>query len=148
MAGRISVSNVTSSNLKLVQTVVSSLYYLLSSVRADWPHSLSPGGLASQGGGFGGLFLARHLTASTGYNGHVFWDAGQLTPGFSLCFDAPLHLAETWMYPTLLLFYPELAQSLLQYRSNTLKGAFTKARSYRPPYKGEPFCLLCSACAV
>ena len=32
-------------------------YYLLASVRADWPQGLSPGGLATDG-----------------YNGHSFWD--------------------------------------------------------------------------
>lgn len=37
--------------------VNSSLYYLLSSARDDYPHSLSPGGLASNA-----------------YNGHSFWD--------------------------------------------------------------------------
>jgi len=42
---------------ELAQAVNSSLYYILSSVRDDWPHSLSPGGLASNG-----------------YNGHTFWD--------------------------------------------------------------------------
>lgn len=44
--------------LPLRQTLTSSLYYLLSSVRDDWDFSLSPGGLASNG-----------------YNGHTFWDA-------------------------------------------------------------------------
>lgn len=61
--------------------VNSSLYYLLSSIRSDMPHSLSPGGLASNG-----------------YNGHTFWDC------------------ETWMYPSLLMWHPDIAQSLLQYR--------------------------------
>lgn len=98
---RIGVTSVTPTNLALVQTTVSSLYYLLSSVRSDWDFSLSPGGLASQG-----------------YNGHVFWDA------------------ESWMYPSLLLFYPDIAASMLRYRRNTLQGAFAKARSYDPPYKG------------
>ena len=44
-------------NVELKQTIFSSLYYLLSSIRSDWHYSLSPGGLASNG-----------------YNGHVFWD--------------------------------------------------------------------------
>eukprot|EP01088_Endostelium_zonatum_P011281 TRINITY_DN2530_c0_g1_i3.p1 TRINITY_DN2530_c0_g1~~TRINITY_DN2530_c0_g1_i3.p1 ORF type:complete len:701 (-),score=125.68 TRINITY_DN2530_c0_g1_i3:74-2176(-) len=42
---------------KLASAINSSLYYLLSSARSDWPHGLSPGGLASNG-----------------YNGHTFWD--------------------------------------------------------------------------
>jgi hypothetical protein len=41
--------------------VNASLYYLLSSVRPDTTHSLSPGGLASNG-----------------YNGHTFWDCAPL----------------------------------------------------------------------
>lgn len=45
-------------NLPLAQAINSSLYYILSSVRADWPWSLSPGGLSSEA-----------------YNGHTFWDA-------------------------------------------------------------------------
>jgi trehalose/maltose hydrolase-like predicted phosphorylase len=44
-------------NLRLAQVVNSSLYYILSSAREDWPWSLSPGSLSSNG-----------------YNGHVFWD--------------------------------------------------------------------------
>lgn len=47
--------------LDVAREVNSSLYYLLSSLRADAPYSTSPGGLA-QGG-------------SSCYHGHVFWDA-------------------------------------------------------------------------
>ena len=43
-------------NLGLAQATNSSLYFLLSSVRADWPLGMSPGGLASDG-----------------YAGHTFW---------------------------------------------------------------------------
>jgi len=91
-------------NLQLAQAINSSLYYILSSIRSDWPFSLSPGGLASDG-----------------YNGHVFWDA------------------ETWMYPTLLLMYPSLAESMLQYRFNRMKAAQQKASSYHPGYNGTMF---------
>jgi len=84
--------------------VNSSLYYLLSSIRSDMPHSLSPGGLASNG-----------------YNGHTFWDC------------------ETWMYPSLLMWHPDIAQSLLQYRYDRREGARMKAASYSPPYKGTMF---------
>ncbi|KYQ91148.1 acid trehalase-like protein 1 [Tieghemostelium lacteum] len=45
-------------NLDLAQVVNSSLYYIVSSVRDDWPWSLSPGSLSSNG-----------------YHGHVFWDS-------------------------------------------------------------------------
>jgi trehalose/maltose hydrolase-like predicted phosphorylase len=83
-------------NLALAQIINSSIYYTLSSIRADWPWSLSPGGLASNG-----------------YNGHVFWDA------------------ETWMYPPLLTFWPDIARDgVLRYRSNHLQGAQSKAKSY------------------
>ncbi len=88
-------------DLLLKQATYSSLYYLLSSVRSDWPYSLSPGGLASNG-----------------YNGHSFWDC------------------ETWMAPTLLLFYPDLAASLLAYRTDRQPGYVDKARSYSPPFDG------------
>lgn len=39
------------------------------------------------------------------FGGHVFWDA------------------DTWMFPALILQYPELARSIVDYRSNTLPGA-------------------------
>ncbi|KAK9829401.1 hypothetical protein WJX72_005636 [[Myrmecia] bisecta] len=45
-------------DVDLAQKVRSSWYYLLSSIRADVPHSLSPGGLATDT-----------------FSGHVFWDA-------------------------------------------------------------------------
>ena len=43
--GRIEIGG----NLGLAQAVNASLYYLLSSIRADWPQGMSPGGLASNG---------------------------------------------------------------------------------------------------
>jgi trehalose/maltose hydrolase-like predicted phosphorylase len=56
--------------------------------------------------------------SSNSYNGHSFWDT------------------ETWMYPTLCLLHPGLAESLMMYRINRLDGAIKKAQSYKPPYKG------------
>lgn len=44
-------------NLTIAASVNSSLYYILASTRADWPHGLSPGGLARDD-----------------YEGHSFWD--------------------------------------------------------------------------
>ena len=88
----------------LAQGVNSSLYYILSSVRPDWPYGLSPGSLSSNS-----------------YNGHSFWDT------------------ETWMYPTLALLYPGCASSLLEYRIARLSGAYTKAKSYDPPYEGAMY---------
>lgn len=97
--GRITLP--ATANLTLRQTQNSAMYYLLSSIRADWPFGLSPGGLASNG-----------------YNGHTFWDM------------------ETWMAPTLLLFYPDLAESMIRYRLQRASGYREKARSYSPPYQG------------
>jgi trehalose/maltose hydrolase-like predicted phosphorylase len=57
--------------------------------------------------------------SSNAYLGHVFWDT------------------EMWMYPTLLILYPELAQSLLLYRRNRVPEAREKARSYG--YNGVMF---------
>mmetsp|Transcript_18795 Transcript_18795/g.59106 ORF Transcript_18795/g.59106 Transcript_18795/m.59106 type:complete len:802 (-) Transcript_18795:411-2816(-) len=51
--GRIEVDG----DLALAQVVNSSLYFIRSSIREDWPHGLSPGGLASNA-----------------YSGHSFWD--------------------------------------------------------------------------
>lgn len=87
-------------SLQLKQVTYSSLYYLLSSVRSDWPYSL-------RFFVFWGFFFFPFLKwmskspgslSSNGYNGHSFWDC------------------ETFMAPTLLLFWPEIASSLLEYR--------------------------------
>ena len=51
--GRVEVGG----NLALAQAINASQYFMLSSVRADWPFGMSPGGLASDG-----------------YQGHTFWD--------------------------------------------------------------------------
>jgi trehalose/maltose hydrolase-like predicted phosphorylase len=89
LVGRVEIEG----DLALAQAVNASWYALLASVRDDWPWSLSPGGLATNG-----------------YNGHTFWDC------------------ETWMYPTLLLLQPAIAQSLLEYRFNVKAGAGMKAQ--------------------
>lgn len=52
--GRIEIEG----NLKMAQAVYSSLYYILSSTRHDWPYGLSPGG----------------IPAAEEYMGHTFWD--------------------------------------------------------------------------
>eukprot|EP00392_Amoebophrya_sp_AT5.2_P018511 g19069.t1 len=84
------------------RTTMFSMYYLLSSFRADVSWSSSPGGLSTNG-----------------YNGHVFWDA------------------ELWMYPGMLLFFPDIAKtSFLQYRVKTVKGAL--ARSAETAKKKPP----------
>lgn len=59
--------------------------------------------------------------ASNSYNGHTFWDC------------------ETWMYPAILPFHPEIAEGILRYRYDRIDGAMRKARSYDPPYDGAMF---------
>lgn len=45
------------------------------------------------------------------FSGHIFWDA------------------DIWMFPALLLQYPELARSIVDYRYNTLSGALANAKA-------------------
>jgi hypothetical protein len=97
-----------SGRIDVARVVNSSQYYLLSSLRADAPHSTSPGGLAKG-------------TTQVCYNGHVFWDA------------------ETWMYPSLVLWHPDIAASMLEYRLNTVPEAEAKARGYGMGWKGAMF---------
>jgi len=52
-SGRLEVEG----DLALAQAINSSLYFIRSAVREDWPHGISPGGLASDA-----------------YSGHTFWD--------------------------------------------------------------------------
>ncbi len=54
-----------------------------------------------------------------GYNGHVFWDT------------------EIWMYPPLLLMQPELARSIIDYRTDRLEPARQKAFAHG--YDGAMF---------
>jgi len=72
------------------------MYYILSSIRSDWPYGLSPGG----------------LPGGEEYMGHTFWDQ------------------DIWMYPVLVLLYPDLARSCLQYRYERLPAARLQARTY------------------
>ena len=43
------------------------------------------------------------------------------------------------MYPPILLLNPSIAKSLVQYRYDRLNGAYSKAKSYSPPYEGAMF---------
>ena len=54
-------------------------------------------------------------------NGHTFWDC------------------ETWMYPSLLLWFPDVARSLLEYRTTRVPEAKQKALSYKKGYVGSMF---------
>lgn len=58
------------------------------------------------------LSLSPMGLSGLGYNGHVFWDT------------------EIWMYPPLLILRPELARSIIDYRSDRLEGAKNKAFSH------------------
>ncbi|WP_290541090.1 glycoside hydrolase family 65 protein [Alistipes sp.] len=53
------------------------------------------------------------------YNGHIFWDS------------------EIWMYPTLLVLQPSLAQQMLNYRIDGLNAA--RRRAYAHGYRGAMF---------
>jgi trehalose/maltose hydrolase-like predicted phosphorylase len=57
--------------------------------------------------------------SSDNYAGLIFWDA------------------ETWMYPTLLAFHPDVAESVVEYRRRTLPAARQNARRYG--YQGALF---------
>ena len=48
----------------------------------------------------------------TDYQGHVFWDM------------------ETWMYPPILVLFPDLARDMLSYRIYGGEGARAKARDH------------------
>ena len=54
-----------------------------------------------------------------GYNGHVFWDT------------------ELWMYPSILVLHPEIAQSLMEYRFQRLDAA--KRNAFSKGFKGAMF---------
>lgn len=51
--------------------------------------------------------------STSGYGGHVFWDM------------------DTWIFPTLNLFHPALADAHLQFRKNGITGAKAKAQHFR-----------------
>ncbi len=78
------------------------LFNLYGSVREGSRRSIAPMGLTS-----------------TGYSGHIFWDA------------------ETWMFPPLLVLHPELARQLIDYRIDRLEAA--KRRAYAHGYRGAMF---------
>ncbi|XP_063801146.1 protein-glucosylgalactosylhydroxylysine glucosidase isoform X2 [Pseudophryne corroboree] len=97
-------------SLALRQAVYGCLYYLIS--------SLPPLGSNEEFNGIspGGLSNGQ---CNEDYWGHVFWDQ------------------DTWVYPNILLFYPELARHVLKYRIRTLQGAMQNAK--QQGYKGAKF---------
>ncbi|XP_039391617.1 protein-glucosylgalactosylhydroxylysine glucosidase isoform X2 [Mauremys reevesii] len=97
--------------LPLRQALYGCLYYLLSAIPPlDSPDFLFHG--ISPGGLSNG-------TQGEDYWGHVFWDQ------------------DTWVYPNILLFYPEAARAILKYRIRALGGALKNAQEQG--YKGAKF---------
>nr|XP_021380415.1 protein-glucosylgalactosylhydroxylysine glucosidase [Lonchura striata domestica] len=95
----------------LRQALHGCLYYLLSAVPPrDCP------GVPFHGISPGGL---SNGTRGEDYWGHVFWDQ------------------DTWMFPNILLLYPEAARAILQYRVRTLEGARRNAQEQG--YEGAKF---------
>ncbi|NWX30859.1 PGGHG glucosidase, partial [Notiomystis cincta] len=97
--------------LALRQALHGCLYYLLSAI----PTRNSPGVLF-HGISPGGL---SNGTRGEDYWGHVFWDQ------------------DTWIFPNILLLYPEAARAILQYRIRTLEGARRNAQVQG--YEGAKF---------
>jgi trehalose/maltose hydrolase-like predicted phosphorylase len=89
------------------RVVHSDLYYLLSNIAPDTAWSAGACGM------------------TTGYVGHVFWDA------------------DSWMFPALLLQHPRYAKSLVMFRSRTLPAAQQRARDAgfagaKYPWEADP----------
>ncbi|NXD14494.1 PGGHG glucosidase, partial [Nothocercus nigrocapillus] len=87
------------------------LYYVLSAIPP----------LGEPGFPFHGISPGGLSNGSRGedYWGHVFWDQ------------------DTWIFPSILLFYPEAARAILEYRIRTLGGAFRNAQEQG--YEGAKF---------
>ncbi|MEG2515072.1 MAG: glycoside hydrolase family 65 protein, partial [Bacteroidaceae bacterium] len=66
-----------------------------------------------------GLSISPMGLSAQGYNGHIFWDT------------------EIWMYPSMLLLNKDIAESMINYRTDRLKEAQKKA--YIHGYKGAMF---------
>ena len=89
--------------LHLQKVLYGSFYYIYSNLPASLPNN-EPNqfyGLSP-----GGLPNGRN---GSDYYGHVFWDM------------------ETWMYPAILMFRPDLAEQMLDYRIHAMDPAFHRA---------------------
>ncbi|KAM6960750.1 protein-glucosylgalactosylhydroxylysine glucosidase [Aplochiton taeniatus] len=95
----------------LSKALIGCMFYLLSAFPSL--HEVS--------GAFGGVSPGGLSNGGKGqdYWGHVFWDQ------------------DTWMFPNIALFYPKLAQSVLEYRVRTIDGAMDNAQ--KQGYKGLKF---------
>ncbi|XP_068073520.1 protein-glucosylgalactosylhydroxylysine glucosidase isoform X2 [Danio rerio] len=89
----------------LNRALIGCMFYLLGS----FPYVNKEASAAFEFGGVspGGL---SNGSEDEDYHGHVFWDQ------------------DTWMYPSIALFYPALARAVLQYRVETLEGAQVNAQ--------------------
>uniref|UniRef100_A0A2R9A6Z2 Protein-glucosylgalactosylhydroxylysine glucosidase n=1 Tax=Pan paniscus TaxID=9597 RepID=A0A2R9A6Z2_PANPA len=97
--------------LPLRQALRGSLYYLLSAL----PQPKAPGYIC-HGLSPGGLSNGSREEC---YWGHVFWDQ------------------DLWMFPNILMFHPEAARAILEYRIRTLDGALENAQNLG--YQGAKF---------
>ncbi|XP_036783060.2 protein-glucosylgalactosylhydroxylysine glucosidase isoform X4 [Manis pentadactyla] len=97
--------------MPLRQALRGALYYLLSAL----PQPGAPGDLC-HGLSPGGLSNGSREEC---YWGHIFWDQ------------------DLWMFPNILMFHPEAARTLLEYRIRTLSGALDNARNLG--YQGAKF---------
>ncbi|XP_053575935.1 protein-glucosylgalactosylhydroxylysine glucosidase [Bombina bombina] len=97
-------------SVTLQKSVYGCLFYLLS--------SLPPLGSTEEFSGIspGGLSNGR---SKEDYWGHIFWDQ------------------DTWIYPNIVLLYPEMARHILRYRIRTLGGAVQNAQE--KGYKGAKY---------
>ncbi|XP_041463396.1 protein-glucosylgalactosylhydroxylysine glucosidase-like [Lytechinus variegatus] len=94
--GRIHVTG----NIKLSKAIYGSMYYILSSLPPVDYAANNP--FLFYGLSPGGLATGGN---QRDYRGHVFWDQ------------------ETWMYPPMLILYPELAQAMIKSRTMHLQAA-------------------------
>ncbi|KAG9280778.1 protein-glucosylgalactosylhydroxylysine glucosidase isoform X1 [Astyanax mexicanus] len=97
--------------LPLSRAVIGCMFYLLSAF-PSLKEAPSPFGGVSPGGLSNG-------GQGQDYWGHVFWDQ------------------DTWMYPSIALFYPKLAKAVLDYRVSTIEGA--KSNAQQQGFKGLKF---------
>ncbi|XP_041965759.1 protein-glucosylgalactosylhydroxylysine glucosidase isoform X3 [Alosa sapidissima] len=95
----------------LSRALIGCLFYLLSAFPSLNQTAEAFGGVSPGGLSNGGQ--------GQDYWGHVFWDQ------------------DTWMYPSIALFYPSLARTVLEYRVRTLEGA--RANAEQQGYKGVKF---------
>ncbi|CAB1322595.1 unnamed protein product [Coregonus sp. 'balchen'] len=95
----------------LSRALIGCMFYLLSAFPS----------LHEAPGHFGGVSPGGLSNGGSGqdYWGHVFWDQ------------------DTWMYPSIGLFYPQLARAVLEYRVRTVDGA--KDNAEKQGYKGLKF---------